>query len=352
MKGFKQKFFAGWAGWSTDNAWKALLIVLLLTVIFGIGYSMLSMEMTFYSMMPQSSSQVRDMKNITENFAFSSQVAVIVDGRSIEDPEEAEEAVIRVIKELEEEFTGAEYSEEIEGVTAGLDRDFVRNHMMMLVEEDDQERFADLFRDVDLVPYLENLNDDYESEYSGNDENLEDDETMVVAQFRGLERILAQLESSVTGGEIDSGEMEEALDEYMFGETWFLSRDNRMGGLFIRPTFNFNDYQMYHKILDWEAISSEISREIRSGSGTYRNDSRSQRRDGFLGKGSCGIHVRSPVSGHRIDDYCLPDEISPLHRWNPPGPRGNMGRGAYGVCGPEAEHRYCHVYDSPCRAGC
>ncbi|MBI9101544.1 MAG: MMPL family transporter [Spirochaetales bacterium] len=267
MRGLKQKFFAGWAGWSTDNPWKAFLIVLAVTVVLSFGYSFLKMEMTFYSMMPQSSSQVRDMKNITENFAFSSQIGVIVDARNIEDQEEAERKVVALIQRLQAEFTSVKYAEQIEGVTAGMDREFLRNHMMMLIKAEDQERFADLYRDINLVPYLTGLNDDYEGEYSGNDENLEDDESMVDAQFRGLERILGQLGASVAGAKIDSAELEAGMDEYLFGETWFLSRDNRMGGLYIRPTFNFNDFKKYPLIQGWDDTAQAIAAEYGIGVG-------------------------------------------------------------------------------------
>ncbi len=261
MNGFKQKIFARWAGWAVDNPWRALILVLGLTILFGMGYPLLKMEMTFYSMMPRSSSQVQDLKDIIENFAFSSQIAVIVDGRGIEDPDEAEKTIHEVMGRLEEEFLKPEYSEGIEGVTAGMDREFLRNHMMMLIKEEDQARFADLYRDLNLVPFFRQMNDDYEREYSGNEDNLEDDEAMVVAQFRGLERIFFQLEKSINGEEIDREELEDALDEYLFGESALLSRDNRMGGMFIRPTFNINNFEQYGSIQDWEDRAREIAAE-------------------------------------------------------------------------------------------
>ena len=83
---FREKILSRWALWSVENWGKALLIALVITVILGFGIARLKMEMTFYSMLPDRSNQVRDLKEIVENFSYASSILVVIDGRSIEDP--------------------------------------------------------------------------------------------------------------------------------------------------------------------------------------------------------------------------------------------------------------------------
>ena len=61
-----------WGAWAVTHWGKALIIGIIITIIASIGFSMLHMEMTFYSILPQGSQKVKDLKEIIENFPLSS----------------------------------------------------------------------------------------------------------------------------------------------------------------------------------------------------------------------------------------------------------------------------------------
>ena len=108
MKGFNEKLPGKWAAWSVTHYKKALLLVLLITAAAGIGISFLSMEMTFFSILPRESSQVRDLEKITREFASSSQIILVIDARTIEDLKEAELTVRETIKAMADKFSKPE----------------------------------------------------------------------------------------------------------------------------------------------------------------------------------------------------------------------------------------------------
>ena len=107
---FRERILSRWARWSVENWGKALLIALAITVILGFGMARLKMEMTFYSMLPDRSNQVRDLKEIVENFSYASAILVVIDGRSIDDPIEAEQTVKDTIDAITLEYKNDVYN--------------------------------------------------------------------------------------------------------------------------------------------------------------------------------------------------------------------------------------------------
>lgn len=242
QRNFREKILGRWARWSVENWGKALLIVLGLTVIIGFGITSLRMEMTFYSILPDNSNKVRDLQRIIEEFPAASGVIVVVDGRSIEDPIEAEKIIKRTIDSLIGEYTAEQYKPYVTGTTGRMDMSLFKEHGLMLTKTDDLERMKRTYGDLNLVPLLRHINDDFEAEYSGNSEKLEDDETRAVGQFKGLGQLLQLIDDAAQGRDVSDENLNKALDAYMLGEDYIMSNDNRMGIMIVQPTFSVNDF--------------------------------------------------------------------------------------------------------------
>ncbi len=235
-----------WARFAARYPGRIFLVALAITIVMGVGMSMLAMEMNFYSIMPQSSSQVRDLKQIIEEFPFASAITVVVDGRNLP-PTESKAAVKATIDEMYDTFTADEYSSAIDGVYGRMETDFFARHGFMITKPKDLERMRDLYANPDLVPFFTALNDDLEREYSGDGEALEADENQVVSWVGGIEKILDELDGSLgaAAGAGSSaaieGSIEAALDAYLIGDPYYLSRNEDMGILMIQPTYTIND---------------------------------------------------------------------------------------------------------------
>ncbi len=241
----RMKFLGKWGRWACVHWAKALLIALGITLIMGIGASRLKMEMTFYSMMPKGSPQVRDMKKIIENFPAASSIVVVLEAKDKSDRALAEITVKKAVDILSMELLKAEFSEHIIRVQGKLDLNFFKDHGLMLSKAEDIERIRRIYSDINLVPLFSHLNDDFEREYSGDEEKLSEDEEIAIAQFEGLEKILKVMERSASGEEISAEEASAAIDRFLFGSAYFLNRDSTMALIFIQPTFTMNDMDVY-----------------------------------------------------------------------------------------------------------
>lgn len=245
----RMKLLGKWGRWASTHWGKTLLIALAITLIMGIGASRLKMEMTFYSMMPKGSQQVRDLKKITENFPAASSIVVVLEAKDKSDRAEAEIAVKKAVDILSRELLKSEFSEYIIRVQGKLDIDFFKDHGLMLSKAEDIDRARRMYSNINLVPLFSHLNDDFEREYSGDEDKLSDDEELAIAQFEGLEQILKIMESSAAGERISAEAASASIERFLFGSPYFLSRDSTMALLFIQPTFNINDFIICAEII-------------------------------------------------------------------------------------------------------
>ncbi len=253
----KERLLQRWAAWSAISYKKAFLIIALITVLLGLGYIRLHLEMTFYSLMPKNSAAVQDFETITEDFPFASQIIVAVgtDGNA------TTEQVKSTIDALQIEFSSKEYEEIVDSVYSKVDRDFIQDHGLMLMESDDLKKFSESYKDLNLVPLLRSINDDFEREYTQDAENLEDNEQIAVSQFRALNEILNLIDIAAKGESIASEEVTRTIEDYLFGESYMLSKDENMGIMFILPTFTMNDFLEIENVVEIEDIVKRIASE-------------------------------------------------------------------------------------------
>ncbi len=246
-----------WARWATSNPGRAIIVALAITALLTIGVARLRLEMTFYSIMPDSSEQVRDLRYITEQFPFSSAIMAVVDARGYEG-EDQKETIIRTIEEIEASLSGAAFSEFVDVIYGGIDPSFASEHGLMLVDTADMDRLVDLYQDTNLLGFLRGLNVDLEREYSGDGGALEDDEAQVVAWVNGLEEILSLMNRELEGEEISREEVSGATNAFLLGDPYLLSNDEQMGLLMILPTYTVNDIRPM--VEGTTAIESEVKR--------------------------------------------------------------------------------------------
>lgn len=234
-----------WGRWAAVQWRAALLIALAVTAVMAVGVAMITPEFTFYSIMPESSSKVRDLKTITESFPAASAIVVVVESGA--DSSDPAADVARAIDAIEAELSKSDYADDVAHIFGRLDVEFLRNHGLMLTEASDLRRLTEATRDLGLVGFFRGLNDDLEREYSGSQENLSDDEEMATSQFESLEALLVLLERSAQGEEIDAAEVRSVVDRYLVGDGYMRSRDSTMGILLVEPTFTVNDLTLLMK---------------------------------------------------------------------------------------------------------
>ncbi|MQY76982.1 MAG: hypothetical protein GH155_05055, partial [Spirochaeta sp.] len=224
----RMKLLGRWGEWASVHWMKTLLVALGITLIMVIGASMLKMEMTFYSMMPQGSQQVRDLKKIIDNFPAASSIVVVLEAKQKDDRAQSEMAVKKAVDVLSRELLDSEFSQYILRIQGKLDIEFFKDHGLMLSKAEDIERVRRVYANINLVPLFSRLNDDFEREYSGDEDKLADDEELAIAQFEGLEQILKVMESSAAGESISAEATSASIERFLFGSPYFLNRDSTL----------------------------------------------------------------------------------------------------------------------------
>ncbi len=241
----RRKLLGQWGKWSAEHWRAALLIALGITALMTVGVIGLRLEMTFHSLLPEGSKQVRDLKTIEDQFPVASSIVVVVSAGTRSTQAEARRTVVEAVDALAEHLSGSEYSQYIVRVQAKMGQDFFREHGLLVSEQEDIERMGRIFADLNLVPLFRNLNDDFEREYSGNEDNLKHDEQMVTAQIEGLEHLLATMEQAASQNPVRAEKLSASLDRFLFGTPYFLNTDGSMALLFIQPTFTIDDIDSY-----------------------------------------------------------------------------------------------------------
>ncbi len=237
-----------WGKWASIHWRKALLIALVITIVLGSGFYFLKMELTYYSMMPKASPKVRDLKRIIENFPAASSIVVVLEAKDRSNREKAKETVKSAVDKLTEELSKPGYSKYIKQVDGKLDLDFFKNHGLMLTKKEDIRHFKRIFSDLRIVPFITNLNNGFEREYSGNEDKFSENEDTVTSQLQGLREILLEMKDSAAGSlkpvELQKS-LSKSIDKFLFGSPYFLNRDGTMALLYVLPNFTINDMNMF-----------------------------------------------------------------------------------------------------------
>jgi len=241
----RRKLLGSWGRWAAGHWGLTLLIAVAITAVMAVGAGSLRLEMTFHSLLPEGSKQVKELKKIEKLFPAASSIVVVIEAEQGNPVQAAERTVTRAVDVLTEELSTFVDSGPLVRVQGKLDRDFFKKHGLLLSEVRDIERMRRVFADLSLVPFLESLNEDFEREYSGNEEQLSEDEEMATSQFEGLDQLLATMEKAASGRPVPREEISVSLDRFLFGSPYFLSKDGTTALMFLQPDFTMDDIETY-----------------------------------------------------------------------------------------------------------
>jgi predicted RND superfamily exporter protein len=276
----REKILKNLAKWHSSHPWRMALVVLLLTVIFAAFAGRLSITMRTSDLLPERDPKVIQFNKIIDEFTTATSLIVVVQGEEKRIKEFADQLApqiletkdtssndslqrqvdklqkkIEKLKEKGKESKIAELESEIKELQSQMnyklfqrvdykvDIDFLRNHMLMLVKEDDLKNMKDVFMDPNLIGLLTNLNNSMEKEYVGREESIStrEKEDGAVSFLEGIQNLVLTLQKTTGAGEISDEEIEIAVDKLLFGEPYFLSYDKKALILNAIPNFTLMD---------------------------------------------------------------------------------------------------------------
>ena len=273
----REKILKKLANWHTIHPWRALLIALLLTFVF-IGFaSQLTVTTRTSDLLPEKDPKVVQFNRIIDEFATVTNLIVLVQGEEQRIKRFADQ-LAPMILELRDSSRDEELQEEIDKLQIKIEKleakggkeskieelraeiqelqsqmnfkmfqrvdykvnvDFLREHMLMLVKEDDLKNLKDVFMDSNLIGLLKNYNDSMEKEYVGQEESIStrEKEDGAWAFLEGIQNLILTLERAASGEEISEEEIQITADKLLFGEPYLLSYDKTALILTAVPNF-------------------------------------------------------------------------------------------------------------------
>ncbi|MCG8338600.1 MAG: MMPL family transporter [Proteobacteria bacterium] len=197
-----------------------ITVTLLATCIMGYLAGTIGVDMKWVTLLPQSEPAVKEWIEVLENYPMGSNYMIVVES---EDPVLTERAV-------EETTERVEALTDVVTATYGkLDERFLIQHGLRSIKPKDLRRSVDVFSNPALVPYLTHLNDDFEKEFSGDAEKVQDQERELTATMAALEDFVLMLDDAAGGAEIEKSRILRTVRDLSSGNPYFLSLDKKMG---------------------------------------------------------------------------------------------------------------------------
>jgi predicted RND superfamily exporter protein len=211
------------------------------------------MDMRWSDLLPMQDPVAQEFDRILKEYRSASAIHIVVQGEEGQIKRFAD-IIAPQIEELNE------YVERVDYV---VDREFVSEHGFMLAKAQDLEKSMDIFVDLNLLPLLTHMNDNFESEYIEDEERLStrEKEDQAVRSLDGLQYWLTTMDTFVNRPEFGTpARADSAVDRFLYGEPYFISHDKRVLLISIKPTFSAMDIEK--DIASTEEIQAVLDRTL------------------------------------------------------------------------------------------
>lgn len=277
----REKFLKKLAHWHSAYPGRMLGVVVFITVILAFCASQLTVTMQMRDLLPEGDPKVDQFNEIVDEFATATSILVVVQGpedrikkfadqlapRIIELQDTSKNSLLRqeivhlqaemekLSKVMDSETKVQELQSRIDELQKQIDRqlyqrvdykadtEFLQNHALMLVEEDDLKDIKDMYTDPNLLGLITNINNSLEKEYVGKEESIStrEKEDGAVQFLDGIQNLAGGLKAVAEGKDISKNEIEKIADKLLFGEPYALSYDKSTLILNVIPTFTIMD---------------------------------------------------------------------------------------------------------------
>jgi predicted RND superfamily exporter protein len=230
----KERLLRKWARFASTHPWWVITGLLVITILSVWSAYDLRMDMRWSDMLPMGDPMAKEFDRILQDYKSTSTILVVIQGDELEIKQFADE-IAPQIERLEAYIERVDYR---------IDKDFLKAHGFMLANTRDLENMVDMFGDLNLVPLLDNINDNFEKEYIGNDEALstKEKEDEAVRSLDGFLYWLETMDSFMREKEnADQALADSTVERFLYGDPYFVSIDKKTLLLSAKPTFDVID---------------------------------------------------------------------------------------------------------------
>ncbi len=231
----KEKLLKKWARFAATHPWWVIICVLVITILAALAASRNRMDMRWSDLLPMGDPVAQEFDRILKEYRSASTIHIVVKGEE-QQMKQFAEAIAPRLEELPEFVERVDYK---------MDKEFFERHGFMLAKVKDLEQTKDMFEDLNLVPLMTHMNDNFEEEYIGDEEALstKEKEDEAVRSLDGLLFWLQALDRSIDEPEGNQARADTAVEYLLYGDPYFLSYDKRILLIAIKPTFSSIDVE-------------------------------------------------------------------------------------------------------------
>ncbi len=226
----REKLLDKWGELSYRRAGTILAVVIAVTVILLAITPPLGMTTRWVDMLPEHDPMTIEFNNIIEKFSSASNIVVVVKGEE----DRIKSFADRLAPQVEQ------LTQWVRRVDYRFETDFMADHGFMLVKAKDLKDQVDIYRDLNLIPLLTAINDNFEKEYIEDDQSLSsrEKEDNAIRYLDGLAYWLSTMKDYVTAGTLPAPDRAEgATDRFLIGDPYYIDIDKNMLLIFIHPNF-------------------------------------------------------------------------------------------------------------------
>ncbi len=288
-------FFNAIAEMVIRHTGKVLIGCAVMTVLLIAASSRLSLKTRIVDMMPENIPLIDEYMEIIDDYASESSVMI-----TVEDPDKnlasmkkcADELATRLQRiqlirpdtsqklSLRQKIASLRDAHPIEGVTYDTvslvkridykaDNEFIDRHGMMMQNTDDLEYMTDMFGSLSLTGLVKNINDNFETEYIDDSQNMTtlDGEQEAVEGLENIRRFYGGIDTWLQTG--DSAKAAQSVRRFVSGREYMISPDNTLLLMILQPSISFNQFEelMYlgYRIDDTLAYMQQKYQDIKLG---------------------------------------------------------------------------------------
>jgi hopanoid biosynthesis associated RND transporter like protein HpnN len=219
---------------TTKYPWWIVGGIFVLIILSLVLAQNMDMELRWSDMLPANDPKAKEFERIIEEYKSASTILIVVQGDEAEIKQYADEIAPQIEK----------LDQYVERVDYKIDKEFFSEHGFMLAQRDDLETTVDMFGDLNLVPFLNNINDNFEKEYVGNQEALstKTKEDEAARSLDGFLEWLQTMDTFIGNTEYaNKALVDSTVDQFLYGDPYFISYDKGTILISCKPTFTSMD---------------------------------------------------------------------------------------------------------------